>query len=151
MPPSSSCPRCGAPMENRPGVTVSCPACYGVFVAREDVASVVQSLEAGSVAVELGNAYRAAPVLDSARAADTEVRYLRCPICAKPMNRKRLIKRLDLTADICAAHGMWFDGGELHRIARHRERAKGDDDPSSGIDLGFMAHAAGVPSKEDPN
>ena len=138
-------------MENRPGVTVACPACYGVFVARDDVASVVQSLEAGSVAVELGNAYRSAPVSDTVEDVGDVVRYLRCPICAKPMNRKRLIKRFELTVDICLAHGVWFDGGELHRIARECERTSKDSGSPADLDLGIMGRVSGVPTKEDPD
>lgn len=144
MTESTGCPRCNAPLQARPGRTIACSACHGVFVARDDLASVVQSLVAGQVAVELGDAYRAAPVREQVGTAgiETGVRYLPCPVCGKSMNRKRLIKRLDLTVDICLAHGVWFDAGELHRVAQDMGP---DDGTTRKIDLGVMGRVSGIP------
>ena len=152
MSESTGCPRCKAPLKAPPGCTIACSACHGVFVARDDLASVIQALEAGHVAVELGDAYRASPVRGDVGASSVEsgVRYLPCPVCGKPMNRKRLIKHLDLTVDICLAHGVWFDAGELHRVAGNRaENANGRDEVATEIDLGLMGRVSGVSPSRD--
>jgi Zn-finger nucleic acid-binding protein len=70
-------------------------------------------------------------------------------------NRKRLIKRLDLTVDICLAHGVWFDAGELHRLATNKVKAAAGADERDGgaaarrIDLGVMGRVSGVPPSRD--
>lgn len=47
---------------------------------------------------------------------DVGVRYVRCPICRQPMNRKNFAGKSGVIVDICRAHGTWFDRGELPRL-----------------------------------
>jgi Zn-finger nucleic acid-binding protein len=50
-------------------------------------------------------------------AVDTHrIVYLPCPECAQLMNRKNFAQRSGVIVDLCPAHGVWFDRGELARI-----------------------------------
>ncbi len=44
---------------------------------------------------------------------DVRVRYIRCPACSQPMNRKNFAGKSGIIVDICREHGTWFDRGEL--------------------------------------
>jgi Zn-finger nucleic acid-binding protein len=60
--------------------------------------------------------YREAP--HAAKAVDVkapkhEVRYMRCPHCARQMNHARLSDEFELVLDYCLRHGVWFDPQEL--------------------------------------
>ena len=125
------CPRCSEPLQAlRLGATTvrECAACGGLWVdpatlqklsdAREEHAGVTAAL--------------AAHVPTSAAAPDT-VRYIPCPQCAKLMNRVNFARSSGVVMDVCKAHGVWLDRGELQRVvgfveqgglsaARERER-----------------------------
>jgi Zn-finger nucleic acid-binding protein len=45
------------------------------------------------------------------------VRYRRCPRCARFMNRTNFARRSGVILDVCKDHGVWFDHGELGRLA----------------------------------
>lgn len=47
---------------------------------------------------------------------DVGVRYIRCPVCNKLMNRKNFAGKSGVIVDICKEHGTWFDRGELPRL-----------------------------------
>jgi Zn-finger nucleic acid-binding protein len=47
------------------------------------------------------------------RAQEQPVRYLKCPGCARLMNRQNFGRRSGVVVDVCRAHGVWFDAGEL--------------------------------------
>lgn len=125
------CPRCREDMQAlRLGVTTAreCAQCGGLWLdpeslqtlanAREECAGVVSAL--------------AARVPLSAVTPDV-VRYIPCPRCDKLMNRSNFARSSGVILDVCKAHGVWLDRGELQRvlgfvesggltIARERER-----------------------------
>ncbi|KYF79365.1 hypothetical protein BE11_42875 [Sorangium cellulosum] len=47
---------------------------------------------------------------------DVRVRYVRCPACRQPMNRKNFAGKSGIIVDICREHGTWFDRGELPQL-----------------------------------
>jgi Zn-finger nucleic acid-binding protein len=53
--------------------------------------------------------------------------YRPCPICSRLMNRRNQGRKSGVIVDVCAAHGVWFDDGELDKlllwIRRGGERA----------------------------
>ena len=49
-------------------------------------------------------------------------RYVKCPICAKIMNRVNFGRRSGIVVDVCKPHGIWFERDELRAV------------------LGFVAH-----------
>lgn len=115
-PPSSwtrrggwSCPRCTAGLggEELAGLRLDrCIRCEGVFVTVE----------------RMGELIDRRPMLDELRAllprgpvamAVPRPMYVRCPVCATLMNRKQYATGAKVVIDVCRAHGVWFDGGEL--------------------------------------
>lgn len=124
------CPRCKESLQAlRLGATTvrECAACGGLWLdpatlqalcdAREEHAGVVSTLAAR---------------VPTQPAPDT-VRYIPCPRCAKLMNRVNFARASGVVMDVCKAHGVWLDRGELQRVvgfvdqgglavARERER-----------------------------
>jgi len=47
-----------------------------------------------------------------------DVRYAKCPVCERFMNRKRHRSMSGVIVDVCRDHGVWLDGGELAQIVR---------------------------------
>ena len=45
-----------------------------------------------------------------------QVKYVRCPLCHRSMNRMNFGKLSGVIVDVCRAHGTWFDAGELTRV-----------------------------------
>ncbi len=128
-----ACPRCAEEMQAislGPTAVQECRACGGVWLdpgtlqalcdARERHADVVSAL--------------AARVPTAAMPPET-VRYVPCPQCRKLMNRVNFAKSSGVVLDVCKAHGVWLDRGELQRVigfvegggmaaARDRERER---------------------------
>ena len=111
------CPRCGgegrALVANLVGDTLldQCNDCGGLWV---DQAAFEKILEARkrqqTVEAVLGQ------VAPRAQVASAAVVYLRCPDCSTVMTRRNFGKRSGVLIDVCTAHGVWFDHGELPRI-----------------------------------
>ena len=107
--PLRACPRCLAPLEPRSAGALSfemCAPCRGMWLPH---ASVTDFLVASETELE-----RASQVdLGRLRPEPLVLVYpLACPHCARPMKREPLA-RAGVTVDLCVAHGMWFDAGEL--------------------------------------
>lgn len=84
--------------------------------------------------------HRFAPVVDA------EVRYLDCPSCEAPMHRTRVLAGSGVIVDVCAAHGVWFDPGEVDRLRAAllgaAQQAVADDlDPLERVALVVRAFA----------
>jgi Zn-finger nucleic acid-binding protein len=45
-----------------------------------------------------------------------KISYVPCPECGQLMNRSNFARASGVIIDICKAHGVWFDAGELPRI-----------------------------------
>lgn len=109
-----ACARCGpgAPLSAvvRDDVTVYvCGRCTGAFVPHGDL----DALSSGAASWPLD----AAPGARLFR--EPRVRYLRCPFCDGIMDR-RGVGRRRVVVDVCAAHGVWFDVGELTLVLGDR-------------------------------
>jgi Zn-finger nucleic acid-binding protein len=44
------------------------------------------------------------------------VRYRKCPSCGEPMLRRNFLESSGVVVDVCAAHGIWLDQGELSTL-----------------------------------
>jgi len=109
------CPRCAEPLRAASGEDVrvhECRQCGGIFVPR---ASLARMLESAARSGETGDASDDAARPLRARSVE-EVRYLACPLCHGSMNRVSFGKVAAVVADVCHAHGTWFDAGELTRV-----------------------------------
>ena len=125
------CPRCREDLEAlRLGSTTArvCAQCGGLWLDPESLQALANAREerAGVVSV------LTARVPLNAATQDV-VRYIPCPRCDKLMNRSNFARSSGVILDVCKAHGVWLDRGELQRvlgfvesggltIARARER-----------------------------
>lgn len=137
-----SCPRCATALlaiDVGTGATVhACRMCRGMFVPARAWRRV---LETGSLAEEI-EARLGAVAGGAAVIGDAAVR---CPTCAREMERKLFGRSSEVTIDVCDAggHGVWVDWGELSRVAAfhmtpfHRRRRQAD-----------IAHEYEHPSRE---
>ncbi len=107
------CPRCEAPLESAGGAggwedarLQECPRCGGMFVLREALADILCRAELSG---PFGQEVPRVQALD-------QVKYVRCPLCHRSMNRMNFGKLSGVIVDVCRAHGTWFDAGELTRV-----------------------------------
>lgn len=118
---SESCPRCQIPMSlcDVPGASfVECTSCGGVWLDEALFEEAVQDRERESAIAS----FFAEPGEQGARSEDirgptmAEVRYLKCPVCAKIMNRRNFARASGIIVDRCADHGYWLDAHEMEAI-----------------------------------
>ena len=106
------CPRCAGDLEPTPvgNVTVDrCRSCRGTWFDGDELEHVVDLTTRGISREEAGSRRRTLPNLPP----EDTVRYLACVRCGERMARRQVAPRTGLIVDICRAHGVWFDGGEL--------------------------------------
>jgi Zn-finger nucleic acid-binding protein len=107
-PASRGCPRCAAELAVRSvgGVVVAaCPTAHGLFVTHATLRGVKDAPPAVVAAID------AAPSAPLDLADDDAA--LVCPTCGETMARRLLGTSHEVHVDVCAAHGTWFDAGEL--------------------------------------
>jgi Zn-finger nucleic acid-binding protein len=108
------CPRCrDAALVPRRVVDTTldeCPGCRGVFVGTAALARVTDERDPVNLALRTE---ACAPPLLRRWPHPT----LACPCCGEGMWRKAFGWGIALETDVCAAHGMWFDGGTLPALA----------------------------------
>lgn len=113
---SRKCPRgCGAMARvTLGGVAMDeCPACNGLWLDPDTFEHLCAQREqtlATQIAEGIGIGPAGAP-----HAVET-VRYVPCPVCAKPMNRTNFAHSSGVIIDTCKPHGVWFDADELRRV-----------------------------------
>ncbi len=65
------------------------------------------------------------------------VRYIKCPVCDRLMNRTIFGKMSGVIVDVCKDHGVWFDAGEINAVVdfveqggleRAQRKARADHD-----------------------
>jgi len=87
-----------------------CASCLGSFVRTQDYSEFLAREEDGE-AVGLRHFVPLAPGRELPR--QTLLALVRCPHCRKEMERVRFAGRASLLVDVCPAHGIWLDAGEL--------------------------------------
>ena len=102
-----------AEKEVAPGLTLAyCTDCGGVFASRGAFFR-LRNVEEPDVALFTSWLSELTPHPEPAARA-------RCPICAEAMDRMSALQQHEgLALDICFAHGVWFDGGELEAARAH--------------------------------
>ncbi|MCC7540612.1 MAG: zf-TFIIB domain-containing protein [Deltaproteobacteria bacterium] len=117
-----ACPRCASKLVDVRGDSLSleeCPKCGGVFVDHDTIARL--ATDPG----RRGDARAGAGVTlerTSIEPGLETVRYVRCPMCEKLMNRKNYGEVSGVIVDVCRDHGVWFDAGELTRVVEFIEK-----------------------------
>jgi Zn-finger nucleic acid-binding protein len=108
------CPRCREDMQalKLGGVTArECAQCGGLWLDPESLQKLANAREESAGVV---SALAARAPLDAA--APDVVRYIPCPRCDKLMNRSNFAHSSGVILDVCKAHGVWLDRGELQRV-----------------------------------
>lgn len=112
----ATCPACRGPLRAAPlrWNVLTCDACGGVWADRAAADRIANVVDHDLLIVGREAAKRAEVV-----AIGSESRA--CPVCAKPLAR---MKVADVSLDMCAEHGTWYDRDELGRVSRNRDHAR---------------------------
>lgn len=93
-----------------------CPECGGVWVDQTAFERLAEQAEKEpSVLQAMGTLPKPRGTVT---AEARKVMYLKCPDCGGLMNRKNFAHRSGIILDVCAAHGIWFDRGELPGVVQ---------------------------------
>ena len=117
------CPRCGGQLyagHTHNHVIHGCGHCGGVWLDAETSARVIDTACQATVQLaQQASQHGQAEV-------DTSTQHaLACPTCQGTMRTTRVAKAW-LDIDSCDAHGVWYDRGELERVARTAKIATSD-------------------------
>jgi Zn-finger nucleic acid-binding protein len=116
----SHCPVCASHLQDdRAGEEkiLTCTSCHGHWLDRDAAGRVVAGM-VSCVESARGPAPREQNDTNPYRRAPRQPKRVRgCVECAAPM-QQTFLRELDVILDSCAAHGIWFDAGELARVAR---------------------------------
>lgn len=105
------CPRCEVPMRgmNMGDFSVArCDECKGVFAPHETFEMMQETRDA---VIFSSQGIARVPI-----EPEKQVRYVRCPVCLKMMNRQNFARISGVIIDLCRDHGIWFDPGEVEKI-----------------------------------
>lgn len=106
------CPRCQSVRldgyHNGEATLYDCESCGGQFVTNSDLTAMLQAHECRLV--------EAPRLLRKENPLSQPVTYVPCPKCQQLMLRRNFGGISGVVVDVCAAHGTWFDAGELPRI-----------------------------------
>jgi Zn-finger nucleic acid-binding protein len=130
--PARPCPDCREAMGTvRVGsVTLDeCERCGGLWVDSGSFRRICAEREEQAVVLQLGTPSPGMPSPAEPQG------YVPCPECRRLMNRQNFARVSGVILDVCRAHGVWFNPGELQRIveflrgggmerARAREKAE---------------------------
>lgn len=90
-----------------------CDECLGLFFDPGELEALLESSVTNVFEI---NRSRLAILNSTEKSADRPVSYLKCPVCAKMMNRINFGARSGVVVDRCKEHGVWLDAGELRRL-----------------------------------
>ncbi len=113
------CPRCQVPMKtidlklHGKFYIERCDTCMGLFF---DPGELEVLLKASVKNVFHINRTKLDHINNTMAKSHTSVRYVKCPVCEKIMNRINFGARSGVIVDRCAEHGVWLDGGELRHL-----------------------------------
>ncbi len=112
------CPRCEIPLQtlkvnSKEKLYIEqCKKCFGFFFDLGELEYLVSESVTNVFEIDhkrLGN------IVGNCN-SDYGVKYIKCPVCDKYMNRVNFGARSGVIIDKCKDHGIWLDGGELKQI-----------------------------------
>ncbi len=112
-----TCPRCNIPLKtidlklDGKFLIERCDECLGLFFDPGELEALLEATVTNVFVIDrsrLGN-ITIAP-------NDYGVSYVKCPVCAKIMNRVNFGAKSGVIVDRCKEHGVWLDGGELRHL-----------------------------------
>lgn len=114
-----ACPECGTAMASvdvghrKRFFIEQCARCHGLFFDLNELQALLDDAVAPAYEVNL-------PLLTTLQKESPVPRrgmtYVSCPVCGKMMNRVNFGRRSGVVVDHCRNHGVWLEGGELHRL-----------------------------------
>jgi Zn-finger nucleic acid-binding protein len=123
---SLHCPACGPGQQlasrrlgAEPVAVAECARCGGLWLGQLESAALAPAAAgrgAGGAAAAVGAAgWAKAPGAEVAAGGGGRL-YRPCAVCGALMNRQNYGRKSGAILDICRAHGIWFDLGELPRV-----------------------------------
>ncbi|MBS2015173.1 MAG: zf-TFIIB domain-containing protein [Deltaproteobacteria bacterium] len=117
-PVSLGCPRCATSRLTAIGIAPNtsvhaCTQCHGVMVGARAWCTL---LTRPDLAQQLMSRLPPRPA-----SAEQLVRMLKCPQCAREMERGRFGASSNIVIDVCTTHGLWLDGGEIGAVVQHAQ------------------------------
>ncbi len=114
-----TCPRCSislATIDLKIGgkfLIERCEQCLGLFFDPNELEALLEATVANVFTV---NNSQLNSLNVAKRSADFGAFYVKCPVCAKLMNRVNSGKKSGVIVNRCREHGVWLDGGELRHL-----------------------------------
>jgi len=113
------CPRCRIPkLVNRKvgDLTVDeCPSCSGMWVEGNAFDGIVRQ-QAQRSKEEYRRGKGTSPIQSQLEKSQTQVMYMKCPVCSAHMHRRNFMRASGVIIDECRKDGVWLDCDELGKI-----------------------------------
>jgi len=127
------CPKCRVDMDHKHmggfGLFV-CPRCKGIFVVNNVLEKVLEAMHVGDGTFDAGECLRFLAEEGTSMRGTRE-----CPGCHGLMDKRKYPGESAMTLDLCeSCEAVWFDGGELTRLAKVATGEDDDRDTTLGID-----------------
>lgn len=113
------CPRCNVRLETidlkieGKFLIERCETCLGLFFDPGELEALLQATVSNVFTVDR----QELDVINrTKRACDYGVSYIKCPVCARIMNRVNFGAKSGVIVNRCRDHGVWLDGGELRHL-----------------------------------
>lgn len=113
------CPRCNIPLQTidlkieGKFLIEKCSECYGLFFDPGELEALLEKSVSNVFDI---NYKQLEDIRKQPRHDDYPVRYIKCPVCGKLMNRINFGAQSGVVVDKCKQDGVWLDGGELKRL-----------------------------------
>ena len=113
------CPRCNIRLEtidlkiDGRFLIERCDRCLGLFFDPGELEAVLQATVSNVFTI---NRNQLDSLNATMRADEYGITYIKCPVCAKIMNRVNFGAKSGVIVDRCKDHGVWLDGGELRHL-----------------------------------
>ncbi|HEY6007593.1 MAG TPA: zf-TFIIB domain-containing protein [Geobacteraceae bacterium] len=89
-----------------------CDTCLGLFFDPGELEALLEATVKNVFVIDRGELAS----IGATRPDGYGVSYVKCPVCAKIMNRVNFGARSGVVVDRCKEHGVWLDGGELRQL-----------------------------------
>ena len=139
------CPACGSALAQLTGTMLpvsGCAACGGLWLGPDAAVHVMQGL-GDQVDVELARASATVARTSIVPGPDSGMRA--CPACGLAMARLAI---RDVIVDSCAAHGTWFDRGEVEAVemacSKLRKQHQRDVEHAGDVTAAGLVEGAGL-------
>ncbi len=113
------CPRCGIRLEtidlkiDGRFLIERCAQCLGLFFDPGELEALLQATVSNVFAI---NRSQLDSINANMRASEYGITYIKCPVCAKLMNRVNFGAKSGVIVNRCREHGVWLDGGDLRHL-----------------------------------